>query len=138
MGCTVMGFDWDSAKGTLAQFQTISTLPADFKGTSACAEMEIHPNGKFLYGSNRGHDSLAVFAIDQENGHLTPVEHVSTQGKTPRNFAFDPTAQWIICTNHGSDNAVVFRVDGITGRLTQTGQPVPVPYPFCERFLPVR
>lgn len=138
MGCTVMGFDWDSAKGTLTQFQTISTLPADFKGTSACAEMEIHPNGKFLYGSNRGHDSLAVFAIDQANGHLTPVEHVSTQGKTPRNFAFDPTAQWIICTNHGSDNAVVFRVDGATGRLTQTGQPVSVPYPFCERFLPVK
>jgi len=135
---TVIGYDWDSAHGTLTEFQTVSTLPADFKGTSACAELEVHPNGKFLYGSNRGHDSLAVFAIDEANGRLTPVQHVSSGGKTPRNFAFDPTAQWIICTNHGSDNAVVFRVDDTTGRLTQTGEPVPVPGPFCERFLPVR
>jgi 6-phosphogluconolactonase len=138
IGCTVIGFNWDSAKGTLTEFQTISTLPADFKGTSACAEMEIHPNGRFLYGSNRGHDSLAVFAIDQETGRLSLVQHVSSQGKTPRNFAFDPTSRWIICTNHDSNNAVVFRVDETTGRLTQAGEPVAVPYPFCERFLPVR
>lgn len=135
---TVIAFNWDSEKGTLTEFQNLSTLPADFKGTSACAELEVHPNGKFLYGSNRGHDSLAVFAIDQTTGSLTPVEHVPSGGKTPRNFAFDPTAKWIICTNHGSDNAVVFRVDETTGKLTQTGQPVPVPYPFCERFLPVQ
>ena len=134
---TVIGFNWDSAKGTLTEFQTISTLPADFKGTSACAEIEIHPNGNFLYGSNRGHDSLAVFAIDQTTGTLTLVERVPSGGKIPRNFAFDPTAKWIVCTNHGSDNAVVFRVDGDTGRLTQTGAPVAVPYPFCERFLAV-
>jgi 6-phosphogluconolactonase len=132
---TVIGFDWDSAKGVLTEFQTISTLPAGFKGTSACAELEIHPNGKFLYGSNRGHDSLAVFGIDPANGHLTAIEHVPSAGKTPRNFAFDPTAKWILCTNHDSNNAVVFRVDPTTGRLTQTGPPIPVPYPFCERFL---
>jgi 6-phosphogluconolactonase len=138
IACTVIGFNWDSAKGALTEFQTVSTLPADFKGTSACAEMEVHPNGRFLYAANRGHDSLAVFAIDQESGRLTPVEYVPTQGKTPRNFAFDPTGQWIVCTNHDSDNAVVFRVDENTGRLTQAGPPVPVPYPFCERFLPVQ
>ncbi|HWA10015.1 MAG TPA: lactonase family protein [Opitutaceae bacterium] len=138
MGCTVIAFSWDSARGTLAEFQTISTLPADFKGTSACAELEIHPNGRFLYGSNRGHDSLAVFAIDQETGRLTLLQHVPTQGKTPRNFALDPTSRWIICTNHDSNNAVVFRIDEATGRLTQAGDPVSVPYPFCERFLPVR
>ena len=97
----------------------------------------VHPNGKFLYVSNRGNDSLAVFSIDQATGKLTPVEHVSSGGKAPRNFAFDPTGKWIICSNHDSDNTVVFRVDEITGRLTQTGPPVPVPYPFCERFLPV-
>ncbi len=135
---TVTGFNWNPTNGTLTEFQTISTLPEDFKGASTGAEIEVHPNGKFLYGSNRGHDSLAVFAIDQQTGRLAPVEHVSSDGKTPRNFAFDPTGKWILCSNHGSDNAVVFRVDENTGRLKQTGEPVAVPYPFCERFLPVR
>jgi 6-phosphogluconolactonase len=138
MGSVVIAFNWDAARGALTEFQTVSTLPEDFKGASACAELEIHPNGKFLYGSNRGHDSLAVFSIEPETGKLKLIEHVSTQGKTPRNFAFDPTGKWIIVTNHGSNNAVVFRVDENTGRLTQTGPPVAVPYPFCERFLPVR
>ena len=138
MGCTVTAFNWDSAHGALTEFQTISTLPADFKGASTCAEIKVHPNGRFLYGSNRGHDSLAVFAIDSTTGRLAPLEYVSTRGKIPRNFTFDPTGRWILCTNHGSDNAVVFRVDATTGRLTPTGQPVSVPSPFCERFLPVR
>jgi 6-phosphogluconolactonase len=137
MGCTVTAFNWDSARGALAEFQTVPTLPADFKGASTCAEVLVHPNGKFLYASNRGHDSIVVFAIDAASGRLTALEHVPTQGRTPRNFAFDPTGRWIICTNQDSNNAVVFRVDDATGRLTQTGKPVPVPSPFCERFLPV-
>jgi 6-phosphogluconolactonase len=137
MAGTVTVFNWNSTNGTLAEFQTASALPADFKGTNTSAEIMVHPNGKFLYVSNRGNDSLAVFSIDQATGKLTPVEHVSSGGKAPRNFAFDPTGKWIICSNHDSDNTVVFRVDEITGRLTQTGPPVPVPYPFCERFLPV-
>jgi 6-phosphogluconolactonase len=138
MGCTVTGFKWNAAKGSLAEFQTISTLPEDFKGNNTCAEVVIHPNGKFLYGSNRGHDSLAVFAINQKSGKLTLVERVPSQGKWPRNFEFDPTGKWILCSNHNSDNAVVFRVDETTGKLTPAGQPVPVPFPFCERFLPVK
>ena len=138
IGSTIIAFNWDSESGTLTEFQTVSTLPADFKGANACAELEVHPNGKFLYGSNRGHNSLAVFAIDQTTGRLTLVEHIPSGGKTPRNFAFDPTAKWIVCTNHDSNNAVVFQVDADTGRLTQRGEPIPVPYPFCERFLPVR
>ena len=137
MGSIVLGYDWDAAKGALTEFQNVSTLPADFKGANACAEVEIHPNGKFLYGTNRGHDSLAVFSIDPANGHLAPIQHISSGGKTPRNFAFDPTAKWIVCTNHGSNNAVVFRVDAETGRLTQQGEPISVPAPFCERFLAV-
>jgi 6-phosphogluconolactonase len=137
MGCTVTAFNWDSATGALAEFQTITTLPADFTGPSTCAEILVHPNGKFLYASNRGHDSLAVFAIDPATGRLTPVEYAPSGGKWPRNFAFDPTGKWVIVTNHNSDNAVVLRVDADTGRLTQTGAPVPVPFPFCERFLPV-
>jgi 6-phosphogluconolactonase len=135
---TIVAFTWDPAAGTLAPFQTVSTLPADFKGVSACAELEIHPNGRFIYGSNRGHDSVAVFAIDQVTGKLSSIEFQSSGGKTPRNFAFDPTARWIILTNQDSSTAVVFRVNANSGRLTQTGDPVPVPSPFCERFLPIQ
>jgi 6-phosphogluconolactonase len=134
---TIEAFNWDARAGTLSPFQTVSTLPADFKGENACAELEIHPNGRFLYGANRGHDSVAVFAINQATGVLTPVEYHPSGGRTPRNFTFDPTAQWILLTNQDSGNAVVFRVDAASGRLTQTGDPVPVPAPFCERFLPI-
>jgi len=137
MASTIIRFGWDSSRGALTEFETVSTLPADFHGSSACAEMLMHPNGKFLYASNRGHDSLAVFSADPESGRLTLVQHVPTQGKTPRNFAFDPTGRWLLVTNHDSDNAVVFRVDPGTGRLTAAGSPVSVPSPFCERFLPV-
>jgi 6-phosphogluconolactonase len=135
---TIVAFNWASTTGTLTPFQTASTLPADFKGVSTCAELEIHPNGRFLYGSNRGHDSLAFFAIDQDTGQLALVEQVSSGGKKPRNFALDPTAHWIVVTNEDSSNAVVFRIDAATGRLTRTGDPVAVPSPFCERFLPIR
>jgi 6-phosphogluconolactonase len=135
---TVSAFNWNSTNGTLTEFQTVSTLPTGFNGTNTAAEIIVHPNGKFLYASNRGDDSLAVFAVDQTSGSLSPVEHVHSGGKTPRNFAFDPTGKWIVCSNHGSDNAFVFRVDENTGELTQTGPPVSVPYPFCERFLPAR
>ena len=138
MASTVIGFNWNAAAGTLQEFQTSYTLPLDYGGASTCAELVVHPNGKFLYASNRGHDSLAVFAIDPKTGRLKLVEHVSSGGKIPRNFSFDPTGKWILCSNHGSDNAVVFRVDENTGKLTSTGQSVSVPYPFCQRFLPVR
>jgi 6-phosphogluconolactonase len=137
MGSTVVAFAWDSTRGALTKIETVSTLPEGFKGVNNCAEIAVHPNGKFLYASNRGHDSLAVFAIGATTGRLTLVEHVPTQGKMPRNFAFDPTGRWLLVSNHGSDNAVVFRVGKNTGRLTQTGQPVTVPSPFCERFLPM-
>jgi 6-phosphogluconolactonase len=137
MASTIVTFAWDSKKGALTQRQTLSTLPAGFQGASQCAEILVHPNGKYLYGSNRGHDSLAVFAIDGRTGQLRLIEHVATQGRTPRNFAFDPSQQWIIVTNHGSDNAMVFRVDGKTGRLTPHGQPVDIVYPFGIGFLRV-
>jgi len=135
IGSSVLVFDWDPAHGSLRQFQSVSALPADFKGVSVSAEIAVHPNGRFLYVSNRGDDSIAIFAIDPASGRLTPLGHVPTEGKTPRNFAFDPTGRWIIVTNHGSANAVVFHVDGETGGLAPVGRPVPVPYPFCERFL---
>jgi len=136
LACTVIGFNWDATKGSLTEFQTIATLPEGFTGTNTCAELQVHPNGRFLYGSNRGHDSIVVYAIDQATGKLSLVERVSSQGNWPRTFTFDPTGKWILVANHNSDNAVVFRVDETTGKLTPVGQPVGVPYPFCERFLP--
>jgi 6-phosphogluconolactonase len=135
---TVTAFNWNPENGALTEFQTVSALPENFKGTNTSAEIAVHPNGKFLYASNRGDDSLAVFSIDQTSGRLALAGHISCGGSTPRFFTFDPTGKWLLCSNHGSDNTVVFRVDEKTGKLAQTGQPVSVPYPFCERFLPVR
>lgn len=137
MGNTINVFNWDGAKGSLQLTQSALTVPETFTGTSTSAEIEVHPTGSFVYTSNRGHDSLAVYRVDPENGSLLLLQLISSGGKTPRNFALDPTGKWIICTNHGSDNAVVFAIDGQTGRLTQKGDPISVPYPFCQRFLPV-
>lgn len=136
MGGSIVRFGWDSNRGALTQFETISTLPEGAQVTSTgAAEIAIHPSGKFLYATNRGHNSVAVFSVQPETGRLTPIQHISTQGKTPRNCEFDPAAKWLLVTNQDSNNAVVFRIDQKTGRLTQAGQPVPVPAPFCERFL---
>jgi len=135
MGSTIMLFDWDSKRGALAEVQTVSTLPPDFHGTSACAEVRVHPSGKFVYASNRGRDSIAVFSVDPKTGRLTWVEDVPSGGKTPRNFDMDPTAHWMLVTNHDSNTAMVFRIDQQTGKLTPTGQPVTVPSPYCPRFL---
>ena len=136
MSNTIATFAWDATRGTLTEVQTRSTLPADFQGNSSAAEILIHANGRFLYASNRGHDSLGVFAIDERTGRLSLVQHVSTGGRTPRCFSFDPTGRWIIVSNQASDSAVVFRVDPVTGTLTQQGAPVAVPNPLQAQFLP--
>jgi 6-phosphogluconolactonase len=138
MASTIVTYSWDSASGKLTELQTTSTLPSGYMGKNACAEIEVHPNGRFLYASNRGHESLAVFEIDQSTGKISFLEFIPTQGKSPRNFEFDPTHKWLIVTNHGSDNAMVFKVDEKTGHLTPSGHPVPITYPFSVRFLPVR
>ena len=137
MGSTIIRFGWDAHRGILTQYETVSALPLDFKGTSTCAEILVHPSGKFAYATNRGHNSVAVFAVDAGTGRLSLVQHIPTQGKTPRNCEFDPTGRWLLVSNQDSDNAVVFRIAPDTGRLTQAGDPVKVPAPFCERFLPV-
>ena len=138
MACTIIVYAWDSIAGTLTELQTSSTLPPDFKGKNTCAEIEVYPNGKFLYASNRGHESLAVFTIDSTTGKISLLENIPAQGHSPRNFSFDPTYQWLIVTNHNSDNAMVFKVDATNGHLTPAGKPVPIVYPFCVRFLPIR
>ena len=121
---TVTAFTRDSERGSLTALQTISTLPADVKALPnySTAEVLVHPTGKFLYGSNRGHDSIAVFSIDQATGRLTFVETVATEGSTPRGFGIDPTGAYLIAGNQRSDSVVVFRINPETGRLTPTGR----------------
>jgi 6-phosphogluconolactonase len=117
---TVEVFAADAVSGALTRTQTISTLPADFAGESICAEIRLSPDERFVYGSNRGHDSLAVFARDTAKGTLTLVEIVPTGGKHPRNFNLAPDGRWLVCGNKDSDNVTVFRVDPATGRLSRT------------------
>jgi 6-phosphogluconolactonase len=135
MQASVTAFSYDPAGGVLRNLQTISTLPKEFHGHKQAAEIEVHPAGKFLYGSNRGHDSIAVLAIDPVTGTLTPVEYTSTQGKTPRDFAIDPTGSYLLAANQDSDDIVIFRVDLKTGRLTPTGQVLEVPSPVAVDFV---
>jgi 6-phosphogluconolactonase len=119
----------------LTPLQTISALPKDFTGRNDDAEIEVHPSGKFLYASNRGHDSITVFAIDPSKGTLTLVEYASTKGKEPRSFEIDPTGTLLFAANQKSDNIVVFRIDQKTGKLTPTGQVLDVASPVCVKFL---
>jgi 6-phosphogluconolactonase len=137
MQSSVVSYSYDAARGELHELKTISTLPDKFAGNSDAAEIAVHPSGKFLYASNRGHDSIAVFSIDPVKGALTRVEFVPTKGKTPRNFAIDPTGSWLFVANQASDDVVVFRIDGKTGHLTPTGQVLSVASPACVKFVPL-
>jgi 6-phosphogluconolactonase len=136
MASTVTAFKHNADTGALEPMQNISTLPADFKGTSSTSEVFIHPNGRFLYGSNRGHDSIATFAIDEKTGQLKPLGHTLTDGKTPRGFAIDPTGMWLIAGNQDSDNFTVLKIDPATGKLTSTGQSISVGMPVSFIFPP--
>ena len=121
--------------GALNEVQTVSTLPKDFAGNNSTAEIRVHPNGKFVYCSNRGHDSIVVFAIDEESGKLTLVESEPSGGKTPRNFCIDPSGAFLLAANQNTNNVVVFRIDGKTGSLTPTGSSIESPKPVCVRFV---
>lgn len=138
IGSSLTTFAYDPKRGALKELQTLSTLPDKFDGQNSCAHVLVHQSGKFVYGSNRGHDSIAVFAVDEASGKLSLVEHQSTQGKTPRNFAIDPTGAWLLAENQASDSVVVFKIDEKTGRLKPTGQTVMVGAPVCAVFVPVR
>jgi 6-phosphogluconolactonase len=122
MGSELTTLDYDAAHGTLKELQSISALPEGFSGHSSSAEVQVDRAGRFVYGSNRGDDSIGVFAVDANTGTLTPVQHVSTQGKTPRNFSLDPTGAYLFVGNQESASVVIFRVDATTGKLTPTGQ----------------
>ena len=137
LNSTITAFDYDASRGTLKESQIVSTLPDKFTAPNTAAEIGILPNGKFLYGSNRGHDSIAVYAVDESTGKLTLVEHQATLGKTPRAFGIDPTGNFLLAANQNSDSIVVFRIDPRTGRLKATGQTLEVPAPVCVTFLPL-
>lgn len=137
MALTITLFSYDPAQGTLFEEQTVSTLPADYTATDkdSTAEIAVHPGGKFVYGSNRGHNSIAVFSADPKTGKLTLVQHEPTQGKTPRHFAIDPTGRWLVAENQNSDSVVVFAIDQASSKLTPTGQTLTVPSPVCAVFV---
>jgi 6-phosphogluconolactonase len=135
MQSSITAFSYSA--GTLHNLGTVSTLPKEFKGHDDAAEIVVHPTGRFLYGSNRGHDSIAVFSIDPATGTLTPVEYASTRGKTPRNFAVDPTGSYLLAANQESNGVVAFRIDPKTGHLTPTGQVLAFPSPVCITFVAI-
>jgi 6-phosphogluconolactonase len=136
LNSTIASYAWDGARGTLERRgDPVSTLPADFTADNLTAEIAVHPGGEFLYGSNRGHDSIAIFRIEADR-HLTRLGLQSTQGATPRHFTIDPTGAFLIAANQDSDSLVVFRIDRHTGLLSDTGLRAHVRTPACVRFHP--
>jgi 6-phosphogluconolactonase len=143
MSGTVDVYTWDPSKGTLTGVQRAHTVPHDFFGGNHSGELEIHPNGKFLYESNRrtqsefarGPESIGVFAIDPRTGMLSPVEQVDSGGIMPRNFKIDPTGGYLLSANQLTNNIVLFKIDGTTGRLSRTGKEIKVDTPVCIQFV---
>jgi 6-phosphogluconolactonase len=132
---TVTAFAHDPGSGALRELQTVPALPADFKGANTGADIHTSPDGKFLYCSNRGHDSIAAFRVDARTGRLSFVAHTPTRGKKPRNFAIDPTGAFLLVANQDSDTIVTFRRDPLTGRLEPAGHVAEVPSPVCLKLV---
>jgi 6-phosphogluconolactonase len=137
LASTITAYRFDAAAGTLTPIETINALPEDWVGRSYCADVHISPSGKFLYGSNRGHDSIVVCAIDQETGALTAIQHEWTRGEFPRGFDLDPSGTFLFAANQNTDNIATYRIDAETGKLTFTGQMLELPIPVCIKMLPI-
>lgn len=137
LNSSLTAFAYSDRDGSLRTLQTAPTLPGDYTGRSACADIHVSPDGRFVYGSNRGHDSIVLFAFDTEDERLTYVDHEPTQGSMPRNFAIDPTGAFLLAANGSSNNVVTFRIDRETGRLTPAGHVAGVPTPVCLKFVPM-
>ena len=135
IGNTVNAYAYDAETGALTELQSIATLPGDFSDRSHTADIHVSSDGKFVYGSNRGHDSVAIFAVDESSGHLTLVDIHPTGGQTPRNIALSPDGNYLLAENQSSDTIVSFAIDRETGKLTETGHVVEVPMPVCLKFL---
>lgn len=132
---SIVAFLYERDNGKLTEIQTVSTLPPDFNGESTCADIHIAPSGMFVYGSNRGHDSIVIYKIDPRSGKLSYIAHESTQGNTPRNFTIDPSGTFLLAANQDSDTIVTFRIDPLTGELQSTGQVTRVPTPVCIKMI---
>ena len=134
LSSTVSAFSYDTETGELSEIQVLSTLPEDYESENSTAEIALHPSGRFLYGSNRGHDSIAAYKINQQSGHLTLLELEPTQGEWPRNFAIDPSGKFLLAANQNSDNIVLFRIDSDSGLLTSMDNQFEVDAPVCVTF----
>jgi 6-phosphogluconolactonase len=134
LASTVAALGYDAAAGVLSLIESYPMLPADFAGDSHCADIQVHPTGRFVYGSNRGHDSIAMFAVDQATGRLRLLGHRPTEGRTPRNFAISPDGSLLLVANQDSDTVVVMPIDPQTGLLGTTIAVNPVPTPACLRW----
>ena len=135
LNSTMTAYAYDAARSMLTSLQTLPTLPDDFTGESSCAEVQVAPSGRFLYGSNRGHDSIVIYALDPARGTMTLVGHESTRGAIPRNFTLSPNGLFLAAANQDSNNVVMFRVDPEKGTLAPTGSVVEAGTPICVKFL---
>ena len=135
LGCTIVSYRFDSSAGTLTEIQSVPTLPDDWTGGgNTTADVHVSSDGRFVYASNRGHDSLVIYSVDQASGEMTYVGHQSTGGKTPRNFGIAPSGKILLAANQDTDNIVVFTRDVDTGKLSPTGAEIDVPMPVCLKF----
>ncbi|MBM3933600.1 MAG: lactonase family protein [SAR202 cluster bacterium] len=131
LNSTMVAYEFDNAVGVLTELQSVPTVPAAFTAPNYCADIHIGPSGRFVYGSNRGHDSIVAYAIDQKSGRLSSPSYMTSGGKTPRAFGIDPTGRFLLSANLASDSVTVFRIDVATGKLEPSGQVVSVPSPGC-------
>lgn len=138
LNATITAFRFDAEQGVLTELQTVSTLPDGFEGENACADIHLSPDGSYLYGSNRGHDSIAVYAVDGQTGQLRLVQHVSTLGGHPRNFGLSPDGRYLLAANRDGNNVVTFRRDEQSGKLEPTGDQLTASKPVCIKFASVR
>ncbi len=136
LGSTVAAYEYDNGTGRISEMQLVSTLPEGWSGTQSTADIHVSQDGRFVYGSNRGHDSIAIFSVDPETGRLEPEGHEHTLGKTPRNFALSPDGRFLLAENQDSANIVTFAIDGDSGRLEYTGNQIGIPAPVCIQFRP--
>ncbi len=132
---TLASLSYDGRRGTFEVLQIVPTLPEGYRGASDCADVQISPSGAFVFGSNRGHDSIVIYRVNQRTGRLTYVGHEPTRGKTPRSFGIDPTGRFLLVANQDSDTIVTFRIEPRTGKLLPTGHSLRVPTPVCVKFL---
>jgi 6-phosphogluconolactonase len=135
MKCTLTAFEYDAKTGALRETQTLPTTPDGVQRGYSTAEVQVHPNGRFVYGSNRGAHTIAIFSVAGD-GKMAVVGHQPTGGRTPRNFGIDPTGTFLLAANQDTNDIHVFRIDRDTGKLTPTGEKVSVPKPVCVKFLP--